>query len=312
MVDCDYRQVRRFQGLHPQAAPGFEFAQRQGRYAVPDRNDELLEHRLPSDRLGFRCRRPRRCTTCHDATKATQANNYLTNPSAVACGSCHDDVNLATGKNHPGGPQIDDSHVRQLPHPTGRTRLRRLDHWRPHGPDRFRAAPTTAVGCDHLEQRHQRRGRQEARHQLQSDRDGRASRFAPSVRNSITFMMAGPTTDYGTTNFGSTVTTPGYVTESALTTATCTAAGACTLHVHPRRFPPKPPEAYAIGVRSPRAPKRCSPAPPSSDVVEYGAKNQVMYFSVDGIPGGSSPHCCSRPTARTAIRVHHDSRRSAQ
>src|ERR1035441_7672050 len=49
----------------------------------------------------------RNCTTCH-AKGATQADNWKTNPSAAACGSCHDDVNLATGVNHAGGPQLDD------------------------------------------------------------------------------------------------------------------------------------------------------------------------------------------------------------
>ena len=49
----------------------------------------------------------RNCTTCH-ASPSTQAANYKTNPTAAACTSCHDDVNLATGKNHAGGPQADD------------------------------------------------------------------------------------------------------------------------------------------------------------------------------------------------------------
>lgn len=40
----------------------------------------------------------RNCDRCHD--KAPQALNYLTKPSRAVCGSCHDDVDFATGKNH--------------------------------------------------------------------------------------------------------------------------------------------------------------------------------------------------------------------
>jgi OmcA/MtrC family decaheme c-type cytochrome len=50
----------------------------------------------------------RNCTTCHTSA-ATQANNWKTNPTSAACTSCHDDVNLSTGKNHAGGPQVNDA-----------------------------------------------------------------------------------------------------------------------------------------------------------------------------------------------------------
>jgi len=49
----------------------------------------------------------RNCTTCHSA-KATQADAWRTKPSAAVCGSCHDDVNFATGLNHVNLPQPDD------------------------------------------------------------------------------------------------------------------------------------------------------------------------------------------------------------
>ena len=50
----------------------------------------------------------RNCTTCHSAA-ATQADAWKTNPSAATCGSCHDDVNFATGANHVNLPQPDDT-----------------------------------------------------------------------------------------------------------------------------------------------------------------------------------------------------------
>ncbi|MDO8715334.1 MAG: OmcA/MtrC family decaheme c-type cytochrome, partial [Dehalococcoidales bacterium] len=69
----------------------------------------------------------RTCTTCHGAPPvgmkaedyaklAPNADNYKTKPSAAACGSCHDNINFTTGKStiagkrdHPGGPQANDN-----------------------------------------------------------------------------------------------------------------------------------------------------------------------------------------------------------
>jgi OmcA/MtrC family decaheme c-type cytochrome len=50
----------------------------------------------------------RNCTTCHTSA-AAQNTAWKTNPSRAACGSCHDDVNFATGTNHVGLPQFDDT-----------------------------------------------------------------------------------------------------------------------------------------------------------------------------------------------------------
>jgi OmcA/MtrC family decaheme c-type cytochrome len=51
----------------------------------------------------------RRCAVCHDPDSgAKQADAWLTQPSRLACGSCHENVNFATGVNHEGGPQVSD------------------------------------------------------------------------------------------------------------------------------------------------------------------------------------------------------------
>lgn len=63
---------------------------------------------------------PRRCETCHDQNSgATQAKAYLTQPTRAACGSCHDDVNFASGVNHAGGPQVDDNQCANCHIPQG-------------------------------------------------------------------------------------------------------------------------------------------------------------------------------------------------
>lgn len=48
----------------------------------------------------------RNCDTCHDG--GSQSTVFATEPSRRACGSCHDDVNFASGENHGGGPQPTD------------------------------------------------------------------------------------------------------------------------------------------------------------------------------------------------------------
>ena len=56
------------------------------------------------------------CVKCHDGTagaknQTAQGDNWKTSPNRFACGACHDNVNFATGENHPapGSVQLDDS-----------------------------------------------------------------------------------------------------------------------------------------------------------------------------------------------------------
>jgi OmcA/MtrC family decaheme c-type cytochrome len=61
----------------------------------------------------------RRCTFCHEQnTGAAQASAYL-KPTRAACGSCHDNVNFATGANHANLIQISDNQCANCHTPDG-------------------------------------------------------------------------------------------------------------------------------------------------------------------------------------------------
>jgi OmcA/MtrC family decaheme c-type cytochrome len=62
------------------------------------------------------------CTVCHEPQRvsgATQADNWMTKPTREACGSCHDNVNFATGANHAAGPAFSDSQCATCHTPRG-------------------------------------------------------------------------------------------------------------------------------------------------------------------------------------------------
>ena len=108
--------------------------------------------------------------------------------------------------------------------------------------------------------------------------------FNPAFRrweNSISFTMAGPTSDYGYTSFGSDVTTPGYVTESAAKAA-CDGNGNCT-YGFTHAVPAQATGTYAIGVEARRT-EVVLAGTTSQQSIQYGAPNKVVYFSADGSP----------------------------
>ena len=238
-----------------------------GKYAIG--NSDWSTVVFPAD--------PRRCESCHDQKSgATQAANYLTKPSAAACGSCHDNVNFVTGKNHAGGPQVSDNLCADCHIPQGE-----LDF------------DASVKGAHVLpEESSMRNGVQIALTKVDTGmagqkptinftlKDNAGKPLAPSVLGSLSFTMGGPTSDYGYTSFGTDVTTPGYVTESALTAAKCGADGTCT-YAFTHAVPAKASGSYAIGVEARRV-ETLLAGTTKQMTATYGATNKVIYFSVDG------------------------------
>ena len=191
---------------------------------------------------------PRRCEVCHSQTTgAAQATAFLLNPTRAACGACHDNVNFATGLNHPGGIQNDDTLC--------------ADCHIPQGEMDFDAsilgahvAPTASTVLAGLAVKITK---------VQNSTAGSAPTVSFTVLNtakqgvplsqlgSISFTMAGLTgLDYGAVSFGSDVSTPGYVTESAAK-ATCDGNGNC-MYTFTHPVPAKATGTYAIGVEARR------------------------------------------------------------
>ena len=97
--------------------------------------------------------------------------------------------------------------------------------------------------------------------------------------NRLAMVMAGPTTDYGSTTLGA--TTPGYVTET-LTAAntTCAADGTC-VHQFATAVPATARGTFTIGIEARRT-AILLPGTTQQVTTNYGAVNKVINFSVDG------------------------------
>lgn len=230
---------------------------------------------------------PRRCTVCHSQkTGAAQATAYITKPTRAACGACHDNVNFATGDNHPGGFQWDDNECAYCHFPKGETPFDSSimgAHVVPNDtPLTFPDNPDPLIGSVVVKITgitNSLAGQQPV--VAFTIRDVNGNPVAMSALEDLSFTMAGPTRDYGYTSFGSDVTTPGYVNEDG-TVATCDGSSNCT-YTFQHAVPAGATGSYAIAVESERL-ENVLTNTNAAQQVESGTPNQIVYFSVDGSP----------------------------
>jgi OmcA/MtrC family decaheme c-type cytochrome len=219
----------------------------------------------------------RRCTVCHDSsTGAAQTNAWLTKPTRVACGSCHDNVNFATGANHPAGAYPDDSRCPVCHIPQGSSDFDASitgAHVVPVDSSLLSGLIAKITKVDH--------GTAGSSPTVTFTLQDKSGKGVPiSSLGSLSLTMTGPTTDYGKTSFGSdTASTPGYVTESA-TKASCGSDGTCT-YTFTHAVPAGATGTYAVGLEARRTETVLAGAP-NQQSIQYGALNPVSYFSVDG------------------------------
>jgi len=228
---------------------------------------------------------PQRCGVCHSQTTgAAQATAFLTEPSRAACGACHDDVNFATGANHPGGFQQDDTECHNCHIPQGETPFdasilgahvvaNDTPAAYPLNPDTLiSSVVVTITGVTN-----NLAGQKPVVAFTVKDINGNP--LTLSSLEDLDFTMAGPTTDYGYTSFGSGVTTPGYDTEDG-TQGTCDTNGNCS-YTFLNAIPATATGTYAIGAESERL-ENILTGTNAAQQVESGTPNPVVYFSVDG------------------------------
>jgi len=243
-----------------------------GKYAIGSTDWSTVA--LPSD--------ARRCAECHDAANgATQAAAWYTNPTRAACGSCHDDVNFATGKGHLDLPQVDDKQCAQCHIPKGELDLDASIQGAHVIPNESSTAPGIVINLVKVD--NGAAGKLPTITFTLKDKAGKPIDPATLVTspNKISFVMTGPTTDYGSTVFTG-VTSPGYVSEAAAALSKCGQDGTCT-YTFTHAIPAEAKGTFAIGVEARRA-LVLLPGTVKQVSTQYGVDNKVTYFSVDGSP----------------------------
>lgn len=197
---------------------------------------------------------------------------WLTRPTAAACGACHDDVNFQTGKNHPGGPQPNDSqcsicHIQQgeLPFDASILGAHTIATWTPGVTPGVVFQLTNVTGGA--------AGKSPTVTFSIKDYSGNA--IAPSSMNSLSLVMGGPTAEYQT-----------YVSETATSAASTNTAGTFT-YTFKATVPANATGTWAVGIEGYRN-YTVLPGTTSATTVRDVGFNQLYLFSVDG--SAVSPH----------------------
>ncbi len=206
---------------------------------------------------------PRNCTFCHDQKSgAAQATAFL-KPSRAACGSCHSDVNFVTGQNHVNLPEIDDTQCASCHIPQGELEFDASIL----GAHTIPASSTSLNGFvfNIVSVANTAAGQNPAVTFTVRNNAGAGIAIAS---DSVSLVMAGPTTDY-----------PSSVSES-VTKAAGTADGTYT-YTMKNAIPQNATGTYSIGIEGYQN-TTLMPGTVQSQAVREAGTNQVVNFSVDG------------------------------
>lgn len=192
-----------------------------------------------------------------------QGNWWLTHPTRAACGSCHDNVNFATGQNHVDLPEINDSQCTQCHFPLGELPFDASilgAHTIPQFAPGLPGVVFTLVRVDNGVA-----GKAPTVTFTVNDASGNP--IAPSSMNSLSLVMAGPTSDYASV-----------VSENA---RGASGSGGTYVYTFQNSIPASATGTYSIGIEGYRN-ITLLPDTVTQQVVRDAGHNVVINFSVDG------------------------------
>jgi OmcA/MtrC family decaheme c-type cytochrome len=224
----------------------------------------------------------RNCANCHEgrtaSNKPTQSYTWYTYPSRAACGSCHDDIDWVTGANHKAGAQADDSQCASCHVPQGDA------EWDPSVkgahtvPDKSTQLPglnAKILGVSNVGP-----GMSPTVTFQLTNGDGTIVDPAHiGASPSLSLVLAGPTTDYGTGQAA-----PAQPISESATGANFN--GSVATYTFSKTIPANATGTWAVAVQTRRT-ITFSPAPKKgpSTFMEGPANNAVTYIAVtDGTP----------------------------
>jgi OmcA/MtrC family decaheme c-type cytochrome len=215
---------------------------------------------------------PNTCQACH-TPDAKQATLFTTTPTAAACGSCHDDVNFATGVNHVGGPQADDNQCANCHIPQGEADFDASILGAHVNPDQSSLLPGIQGAI--LSVTNTSPGQNPVVAFQVKDKTGATIPLSAFTQKNyrLALVLAGPTTDYIGIN------AHGYVSEDPSKTSVLN--GDTYTYTFSQAIPAGATGTYTIGMEGRRYDTVLA-GTTKAQTIEYGMKNVDFNFSVDG------------------------------
>ncbi|MBA3973102.1 MAG: hypothetical protein C0504_02655 [Candidatus Solibacter sp.] len=210
----------------------------------------------------------RNCAFCHDG-KAPQGDAWLKNPTRAACGSCHDDVNFATGQGHINLPQPSDNLCANCHIPEGELEFDASIKGAHTIPNRSSMLPRVIAELKSVE--NAKPGEKPTVNFTLKRADG--SVWDIKTLNRIGLILSGPTTDYVSP------TSRGYVSEDPRQVATLT--GDTYRYTFNTAIPADAKGTFTIGLDG-RHVVTVLEGTLKQQSVQYNIDNKVINFSVDG------------------------------